>query len=135
VKRWLMGMKTLVSYSALTHLECSRCGTRYDAHQVQGTCSCGSPLLARYDTALVRDQVRREDVAGRPPDLWRYHELLPVSEAGRVVSLGEGMTPLLAMPRLGRALGVPRLWMKDEGLTPTGTFKARGAAVGVSRAA
>ena len=67
--------------------------------------------------------------------MWRYHELLPVTGAGRVVSLGEGMTPLLAMPRLGQAIGVPRLWMKDEGLTPTGTFKARGAAVGVSRAA
>jgi threonine synthase len=85
--------------------------------------------------ARVRAQVRRDDVAGRPPDLWRYHELLPVSEASRVVSLGEGMTPLLALRRLGQALGVPRLWMKDESLTPTGTFKARGAAVGVSRAA
>jgi threonine synthase len=135
VKRWLMGMNTVVSYSALTHLECSRCGTRYDAGQVQGTCSCGSPLLARYDTARVGTQVGRDDLARRPPDLWRYHELLPVSSAGRVVSLGEGMTPLLALPRLGQAIGVPRLWMKDEGLTPTGTFKARGAAVGVSRAA
>ena len=130
-----MGMISVVSYSALTHLECSRCGTRYDAGQVQGTCSCGAPLLARYDIALVRAQVSRDDLAGRPPDLWRYHELLPVSDASRVVSLGEGMTPLLALPRLGQSIGVPRLWMKDEGLTPTGTFKARGAAVGVSRAA
>jgi threonine synthase len=135
VKRWPVGMNTLVSYSALTHLECSRCGTVYDARQVQGTCSCGSPLLARYDMARVGAQVSRDDVARRPPDLWRYHELLPVTSAGRVVSLGEGMTPLLAMPRLGQAIGLPRLWMKDEGLAPTGTFKARGAAVGVSRAA
>ncbi|MDX6336834.1 MAG: threonine synthase [Streptosporangiaceae bacterium] len=135
LKRWLMGMNIVVSYSALTHLECSRCGTRYEAGQVQGTCSCGSPLLARYDTSWVRAQVSPGDIAGRPPDLWRYHELLPVTEASRVVSLGEGMTPLLALPRLGQAIGVPRLWMKDEGLTPTGTFKARGAAVGVSRAA
>jgi threonine synthase len=135
VKRWPVGMNTLVSYSALTHLECSRCGSVYDARQIQGTCSCGSPLLARYDMARVGAQVSRDDIAGRPPDLWRYHELLPVTGAGRVVSLGEGMTPLLAMPRLGQAIGVPRLWMKDEGLTPTGTFKARGAAVGVSRAA
>src|ERR1039458_7658655 len=130
-----MGMNTVVSYSALTHLECSRCGDRYDAGQVQGTCSCGSPLLARYDIARVRGQLSREDLAGRPPDLWRYHELLPVSGASRIVSLGEGMTPLLPLPRLGQAIGVPRLWMKDEGLAPTGTFKARGAAVGVSRAA
>jgi threonine synthase len=122
-------------YSALSHLECPRCGTRYDADQVQGTCSCGSPLLARYDLRLVASQVSPAGIASRPADLWRYHELLPVREAGHVVSLGEGMTPLMAMPRLGRTLGVPKLLMKDEGLNPTGTFKARGAAVGVSRAA
>jgi threonine synthase len=122
-------------YSALSHLDCPRCGARHDADQVQGTCSCGSPLLARYDLGQVARQVSPRDIAGRPADLWRYHELLPVRHAGRVVSLGEGMTPLLAMPRLGRALGVSNLLMKDEGLIPTGTFKARGAAVGVSRAA
>jgi threonine synthase len=123
------------AYSALSHLECSRCGARRDAGRVQGLCGCGSPLLARYDTERVAGQAGRAAVAARPPDLWRYHELLPVTAAGRVVSLGEGMTPLLAMPRLGRALGVPRLAVKDEGLLPTGTFKARGASVGVSRAA
>jgi threonine synthase len=102
---------------------------------VQGTCSCGSPLLARYDIERVGALLRPGDIAARPPDLWRYHELLPAGHQRHVVSMGEGMTPLLAMPRLGRALGVPRLLMKDEGLLPTGTFKARGAAVGVSRAA
>jgi threonine synthase len=122
-----------VPYSALSHLDCPRCGARHDADRVQGTCSCGSPLLARYDLEQVR--VAPGDIAGRPPDLWRYHELLPVRAAGRAVSLGEGMTPLLALPRLGRAVGVPNLLMKDESLIPTGTFKARGAAVGVSRAA
>jgi threonine synthase len=127
--------KVPAPFSALSHLDCARCGTRHDADQVQGTCACGSPLLARYDTEQVADRLRPASIAGRPPDLWRYHELLPVREAGHVVSLGEGMTPLLAMERLGRALGVPRLLMKDEGLIPTGTFKARGAAVGVSRAA
>jgi threonine synthase len=123
------------SFSALSHLECGRCGSRYDAAVLQGLCACGSPLLARYDLDLVATLASRRDVAARPPDLWRYHELLPVGDPARIVSLGEGMTPLLAMPRLGRALGVPRLAMKDEGLIPTGTFKARGAAVGVSRAA
>ena len=123
------------SYSALTHLACARCGAGHDARRVQGTCSCGSPVLALYDTQRVAAQVDRAEIALRPADLWRYHELLPVSGAGRVVSLGEGMTPLLAMRRLGRALGVPRLLMKDESLLPTGTFKARGASVGVSRAA
>jgi threonine synthase len=122
-----------VPYSALSHLDCPRCGARHDADQVQGTCSCGSPLLTRYDLEQVR--VTPRDIAGRAPDLWRYHELLPVRAASRVVSLGEGMTPLLSLPRLGRALSVPNLLMKDEGLIPTGTFKARGAAVGVSRAA
>jgi threonine synthase len=124
-----------VPYSALSHLDCPRCGTRHDADRVQGTCSCGSPLLARYDLRQVASQVSPRDIAGRPADLWRYHELLPVRQAGHVVSLGEGMTPLLAMPRIGQVLGVPKLVMKDEGLLPTGTFKARGAAVGVSRAA
>jgi threonine synthase len=123
------------SFSALSQLECSRCGARYDAAVVQGLCACGSPLLARYDLERVAALVSRGDLTGRPPDLWRYHELLPVADPARIVSLGEGMTPLLAMPRLGRTLGVPRLLMKDEGLIPTGTFKARGAAVGVSRAA
>src|SRR5271166_6624710 len=99
-----------VPYSALSHLDCPRCGARHDADQVQGTCTCGSPLLARYDLNLV--QAGPRDIAGRPPDLWRYHELLPVREPGHVVSLGEGMTPLLALPALGRALGVPNLLMK-----------------------
>ena len=102
---------------------------------MQGTCSCGSPLLARYDLRRVASQASARDIASRPADLWRYHELLPVRQAARVVSLGEGMTPLLPMPAIGRALGVPGLLMKDEGPLPTGTFKARGAAVGVSRAA
>jgi threonine synthase len=124
-----------MAYSALSHLDCPRCGTRHDADRVQGTCACGSPLLARYDLGQVARQASPGDLAGRPADLWRYHELLPVRARGHVVSLGEGMTPLLDLPSMGRALGVPDLLMKDEGQLPTGTFKARGAAVGVSRAA
>jgi threonine synthase len=128
-------MDAPMPYSALSHLDCPRCGTEYDADRVQGTCSCGSPLLARYDLRQIASQASVRDIASRPADLWRYHELLPVRQAARVVSLGEGMTPLLPMPAMGKALGVPKLLMKDEGLLPTGTFKARGAAVGVSRAA
>jgi threonine synthase len=119
--------------SALSHLECSRTGTTYDADVVQGVSEVGAPLLARYD--LGRVTVTREEIAARPPDLWRYHELLPVRDPARVVTLGEGMTPLLRLPRHGARIGLPRLLMKDEGLVPTGAFKARGAAVGVSRAA
>ena len=123
-------------FSALSHLECSRCADRrYDADQVQGTCECGSPLLARYDIARVKGQLRKEELGGRQASLWRYHELLPVASESNIVTLGEGLTPLLPMPALGRELGVRKLLMKDEGLIPTGTFKARGAAVGVSRAA
>jgi threonine synthase len=122
-------------FSALTHLECSRTETRYEADQVQGTSEVGAPLLAGYDLERVAATVSREEIVRRPPTLWRYHEVLPVRSADRVVSLGEGMTPLLALPRLGRQLGVPGLCMEDEGVIPTGTFKARGAAVGVSRAA
>jgi threonine synthase len=124
-----------VAFSHLSHLECSRTGERYDADVVQGTSRVGAPLLARYDLDAVAATVTPDDVAARPPDLWRYHELLPVRDHARVVTLGEGMTPLLPLPRAGARLGVPRLLMKDEGLVPTGAFKARGAAVGVSRAA
>src|SRR5690242_11520887 len=116
------------SYSALSHLECAACGRRYDAWQVRGLCACGSPLVARYDLAQVASAASPSTISARRPDLWRYHELLPVGGASRVVSLGEGMTPLLALPRMGRKLGVPGLLMKDEGQIPTGTFKARGAA-------
>jgi threonine synthase len=124
-----------MTYSRLTHLDCARCHRRYDADVLANLCECGSPLLARYDLAAVRADVTPADLAGRPPTLWRYHEVLPVRDPANVVSLGEGMTPLLPLPRLGEALGVPGLLMKDEGLVPTGSFKARGAAVGVSRAA
>jgi threonine synthase len=91
-------------------------------------------MLARYDLTAVADAVTRDDIAGREPTLWRYHELLPVRDAAAVVSLGEGLTPLFGLPRLGAAYGLARLLVKDEGLLPTGSFKARGAAVGVSRA-
>ena len=122
-----------MSFSALDHLDCPRCGATYDATVRQGLCTAdGSPLLARYDLAAVDTGPRA--IAGREPSLWRYHELLPVSAADHVVTLGEGMTPLLPVPRLGAELGLPRLLVKDDGLLPTGSFKARGAAVGVSRA-
>jgi threonine synthase len=122
-------------FSALTHLDCSRCDTRHDAGRLQGTCDCGAPLLARYDLSQAAELIRPADFAGRAPSLWRYHELLPVTSQDAVVSFGEGMTPLIPMPRLGGQIGLPGLLMKDESPLPTATFKARGAAVGVSRAA
>jgi threonine synthase len=120
-------------YSTLSHLACSRCHAVHDAGALQGLCSaCAAPLLALYD--LDRVAIVRDDIMRRAPDLWRYHELLPVSSAEHVVSLGEGMTPLLHAPALGRDLDIGRVLIKDEGLLPTGSFKARGAAVGVSMA-
>jgi threonine synthase len=122
-------------FSYLDHLECGRCGTPHEASTVQNTCrECGSPLLARYDLARLAAEVDRDAIATRRPDMWRYHELLPIGSSQAVVSLGEGMTPLLALPRLGERIGLPRLLMKDEASLPTGSFKARGAAAGVSRA-
>jgi threonine synthase len=120
--------------STLTHLECARCAEHYDADIPQNVCRCGSPLLARYDLARAGAAISPQEIAGRRPDLWRYRELLPVRSAANVVTLGEGMTPIVPLPGYGAQVGVPGLLVKDEGLLPTGSFKARGAAVGVSRA-
>ena len=98
------------AYSALAFLECSRCPAAfYDAGRIQGTCDCGAPLLARYDLERAAALTGPDQIAGRPSSLWRYHELLPVSSPESAVSLGEGLTPLLPMERLGAALGVPGL--------------------------
>jgi threonine synthase len=118
--------------SALSHLECGRCGTWHEADEPQNLCQCGTPLLARYDLAAV--QVSTSDIASRPANLWRYRELLPVRDPANVVTLGEGMSPILPLHTYGARIGVPNLLVKDEGALPTGSFKARGAAVGVSRA-
>ncbi|MEW8978443.1 MAG: threonine synthase [Symbiobacterium sp.] len=118
----------------MTHLECSRCHKTYDPDQVINLCECGGPLLVRYDLKNAGAAVRPENLTGRVSSLWRYREVLPVRSAENIVTLGEGMTPLLPVPRLGEALGLPNLMLKDEGVNPTGTFKARGAAVGMSRA-
>jgi threonine synthase len=124
-----------MSFSALSHLECSRTGERYDADQVQGVSAAGVPLLARYDLERVAATVSPKDIAARPANLWRYHEVLPVRDEANIVTMGEGMTPLLPVTSSGAGIGLPGLLLKDESIIPTGTFKARGAAVGVSRAA
>jgi threonine synthase len=123
-----------VRFSYLTHLECPRDRTTYDADMPQKVCECGSPLLARYDLRALVAEVSRDDISSGPASLWRYHPLLPVTTPEAVVTLGEGMTPIVGLPTYGATIGVPRLVVKDEGLLPTGSFKGRGAAVGVSRA-
>jgi len=121
--------------SFLSHLECSRCARQFDAGQWLNLCPhCDSPLLARYDLEAVRRILQREDMAGRPTNLWRYAELLPVRDPACRLTLGEGWTPLLPATRLGAALGLSHLYIKEEGLNPTTSFKARGMAVAVSRA-
>ncbi len=121
-------------FSYLSHLVCPKSGERYAADAIQQLSRAGAPLLAAYDLEALKAAWRPADLLARPPTLWRYHELLPVADPAHVVTLGEGMTPLLPLPALGAALGIGDLWMKDEGVIPTGSFKARGAAVGVSRA-
>jgi threonine synthase len=121
--------------SFATHLECARCAESYEVNALQQTCARdGGPLLVRYDLRRVHDAVEREELRMRPSTLWRYRELLPIERDASIVSLGEPTTPLLSAPRLAETLGVDALEVKDEGLLPTGTFKARGAAVGVTRA-
>lgn len=121
-------------YSYLSHLHCSKTGEIHDADQPQQLSRVGAPLLASYDLEALKQTWRPADLLGRPATLWRYHELLPVRDPANVVTLGEGFTPLLPLPALGKQIGIPDLWMKDESIIPTGSFKARGAAVGVSRA-
>ncbi|HYA49088.1 MAG TPA: threonine synthase, partial [Burkholderiales bacterium] len=121
--------------SYLSHLECGRCGERLEPDRLWNLCpKCGKPLLARYDLAAARAAVDRRSVASREPSLWRYHELLPVRDLRYKLCLGEGFTPLFQAVRLGREVGFENLYVKDEGLNPTGSFKARGLAVAVSRA-
>lgn len=126
-------MSTRFSY--LTSLVSSRTGEVHDPAVPQNLAADGSTLFARYDLDAVREAVNPDVIAGRAHDLWRYHELLPVQDPDAVRGFGEGMTPLIDVPTLGRRLGLSRLKFKDESLLPTGTFKARGAAVGVARAA
>lgn len=121
--------------SYLTHLECTYCGARANADELQSVCrACGKVLYARYDLAGVKSAVRREDLAGRRWDMWRYWELLPVRDPANVVSLGEGMTPLIDAPRAAKEFGLGQLLIKEEGQNPTASFKARGLSAAVSRA-
>ena len=122
--------------SYFTHLECSvPCGAAaYDPRVEQHLCTCGAPLLARYDLEAARAW-RKESLAGRPPNMWRYRELMPLLDGEEPLTLGEGWTPLVHTKRLGEELGLERLFVKDESLNPTNSFKARGLAAAVTKAA
>jgi threonine synthase len=119
----------------LTHLECSQCKTSADFRRLQNLCpQCSAPLLARYDLDRARVLIEQRRYRDRAPDLWRYREVLPAPAEAEIVTLGEGFTPLLELPRLAHHLGLRRLLLKDEGKNPTASFKARGMAVAVTMA-
>jgi len=121
--------------SLLSHLECSLCTHPFPADIVQTFCKdCQAPLLAKYDLEAARSRLDRNDISRRPRGLWRWQELLPVHEVNHRISLGEGDTPLITLTRIGNDLGLQHLYLKDEGRNPTGTFKARGFSVAVSKA-
>jgi threonine synthase len=118
----------------VTHLECSGTAEHYAADQLHNLSRAGKPLLVRYDLAAIRKALSREALAQRPPDLWRYRELLPVRRCEHIVSLGETVTPLIAVPKLAARRNVGEILVKDEGRLPTGSFKARGLVMAVSMA-
>jgi len=118
----------------VSHLLCPKCKKTYESETLIQLCECGAPLLVAYNLEKVKAVFNKEMLKEREPNLWRYLELLPVKDPKNIISLGEGMTPLLHLKRLGKEVGIENLYLKDEGIIPTGTFKARGAAMGVSRA-
>ena len=121
--------------SFVSHVECTVCGHRHDPKRSLTVCeACGQMLAARYDLERVKASVSKDALRQRPPGMYRFRELTPL-DAGEVpVTLGEGGTPLLALPRLAAHLGMRRLWAKDEGQNPTGSFKARGLSMAITRA-
>jgi len=119
----------------VTHLECALCGLKHEAHRLLNLCrECGKPLLVRYDLERAKQSLTKESLASRRSDMWRYREVLPVEDDANIVTFGEGWTPLLRAQKLGRAVGVTDLYIKDEGQNPTQSFKARGMAAAVSMA-
>src|ERR1700736_1214209 len=121
----------MATHRNVVELECSQCGKKYDAAAEQHLCTCGKPLLARYDLKRAAKTLTLKDLSARPRTLWRYREVLP---DGDPVTLGEGMTPFVHALRLGASMGLKHLYVKDEGLNPTGSFKARGMTAAVTRA-
>ena len=116
----------------VTHLECALCNQKFTAGEIHNLCGCGGPLLVRYDLNAIRQTWDRQQLTTAPTSMWRYSPVLPVTNPKSIISLGEGMTPLLPIARAGKRLGSSNLWLKDEGLNPTGSFKARGLSCAVS---
>jgi threonine synthase len=120
--------------SHTTHLECSLCAARFEPNRVHNLCSCGGTLYVRYDLPAIKTTWSRDSLRSARPDLWRYLHLLTPRSPEYIVSLCEGMTPLIRTRRLGAASGAHQLWFKDEGLNPTASFKARGMTTAITMA-
>lgn len=121
--------------SYITHLECTYCGATYSCDEIHNTCAkCGKVLYARYDLVAARKEFKKDDLLRRPGNMWRWFEIMPVRDPANVVTLGEGHTPLLPALRLGKPYGANQVFFKEEGLNPTGSFKARGMSAAVSKA-
>ena len=121
--------------SHITHLECAYCGETYSHRDPMRLCPADSkPLFARYDLDAAKKTLTKESLAGRASNMWRYEEVMPVEDPASMITLGEGFTPLMHAGRLGAALGMKSLLIKDEGVNPTGSFKARGLSAAVSMA-
>lgn len=125
---------TQKNYSAISHLSCAKCNKKHDARQLINICDCGFPLVVEYDLDLARSLTSPDQIKARETTMWRYHELLPVCDPKHVVSLGEGFSPLLHLNSLGKKLDLSQLYIKYEGSNVGGTFKARGASCGLSKA-
>ncbi len=119
----------------VSHLSCSACHKQYDPNRLYNLCQdCAKPLLVHYDLKYVSQTLHKESLASRAANLWRYREVLPVEQEANIITLGEGWTPLIHTHRLGKKLNMPRLYIKDESLNPTASFKARGMTAAVSMA-
>lgn len=126
-------LKALVSY--INQLECTQCAKTYPHNRLSTVSSCcGKVLFARYDLSRLRREVDRDSLDRRPDNMWRFSEFLPVEDPANIVTLGEGGTPLLKASNLAKKLGLDHLFVKEEGLNPTGTFKARGISAAISKA-
>ena len=121
--------------SYLTHLECTYCHATYPADVVIRLCTeCSKVLYPRYDLAGARDALNPDELKNRPANMWRYFEVMPVLDEANVITLGEGFTPIFKAERLGDKIGASAVYIKDEGLNPTASFKARGLSAAVSKA-
>ena len=117
------------------YLECTNCHKEYDYINPYRTCQeCGKVLYVKYDMEKARRNFDRNSLTGRVSSMWRYYEMMPIKDESNIVSLGEGMTPLLKADNLAKALNCSDIYIKDEGCNPTGSFKARGLSAAVSRA-